>query len=700
MPLPTVNLDDRRFDDILREARQLIPQFCPEWTDHNASDPGMAILEVFAWMTDLLLLRVNQVPEKVLVAFLDMIGVQLAPPRAASAPVTFYLSAAQEQPLTINLGTEVATVRTEINEAIVFTTEREGIIVPPQIRGLYTANLLAQAPADDPRAEAPASKVQVHGLEHLHLRGHPFPVFQPQPQAGDAFYLQFADDHSDHVLGLTFGVEVAGGAGVNPDHPPYVWEVWQGGVKRWEKCEVEHDGTRAFNEPGELILRLPLMREGVHFGQSGYWLRCRLTNEQMHNGYKVSPDVETLHVDARGLTLPTRHATVVRQEVLGQSSGLPGQQFTLLSTPVLALDREQDLIDAHLPGGQVETYHLVSDFAESTSTDRHFAFDPLAATVTFGPAVLQADGSVYRFGAVPPQDTILRLRRYQYGGGVLGNVPPHALVVLKSSIPYVARVTNHLRAAGGQNAQSLEDAVVKVPLVLRTRSRAVTADDYEFLATRLEGVARARCITPNMTQAGQTYQGSIKPLTVPPGHVALVVLPQVTTDDLMPLEDVVTDPLRPLSGRLAPARLTLSAELQTTVQNELDQRRPVGTSLEVRGPQYVWISVTATVRTAPDVARPVREDVRRRSLRTLYAYLNPFTGGPDGAGWPFGRSLSLSELYGLLRGVGGVEIVEDVQVVLTEPGQPDQRVAVENGSLYLPAQALLVSDVHTVRVDP
>ncbi|MFC6663531.1 hypothetical protein [Deinococcus multiflagellatus] len=98
MPLPTVNLDDRRFDDIMDEARRLIPQFCPEWTDHNASDPGMAILEVFAWMTDLLLYRVNQVPDKLLIAFLEMIGVQLAPPRAAGAPVTFYLSAPQDTP--------------------------------------------------------------------------------------------------------------------------------------------------------------------------------------------------------------------------------------------------------------------------------------------------------------------------------------------------------------------------------------------------------------------------------------------------------------------------------------------------------------------------------------------------------------------------------------------------------------------------
>ncbi|ASN81700.1 putative baseplate assembly protein [Deinococcus ficus] len=701
MPLPTVNLDDRRFDDILEEARRLIPQFCPEWTDHNASDPGMAIIEVFAWMTDLLLYRVNQIPDKLLVTFLDMIGVQLSPPRAASAPVTFYLSAPQDVPLALSQGTEVATIRTEINEAIVFTTEREGVIHPPVVSGLFTANTLAQPQAgtgEDVRPEGLVSQVQQHELARLGLPGHKFPVFQPEPQAGDAFFIQFAGDLSDHVLALTFEVELAGGAGVNPQFPPYVWEAWQGGVGRWAPCDIEYDGTHAFNMSGELILRVPTMREGTFFEQGGYWLRCRLTSEQMYNGYKVSPDVESLKVDARGITLPARHATVVHGEVLGQSDGLPGQRFTLLNSPVLNLDPDADVIECVLPEGVVQEYRPVSDFSESTPNDRHFMLDNLAAAVSFGPAVLQTDGSMYRFGAIPPQDAVLRMRRYQFGGGTVGNVPARSLVVLKSSIPYVARVTNHVAAAGGRNAQTLDDAILRVPQVLRTRTRAVTADDYEYLAAHVDGVARAKCITPNMATPGQTYPGQIRSLSVPPGQVTLALLPQVSTDDLIALDDVVIDPLSPLSGRIAPERLTLSAELRAAVQDELDPRRPVGTTLDLRAPQYVWVSVTATIRAYSGAARPVREDVRRRALRALYAYLNPFTGGPDGTGWPFGRALSVSELYGLLRGVPGVEVAEDVQIVLTEPGQPDQREHIV-GSLPLPPQAIIVSDVHHVRVD-
>src|SRR5215475_10984669 len=101
MPLPTPVLDDRRFQDIVDEAKRLIPHFCPEWTDHNVSDPGVALIELFAWMTEMLLYRVNQVPEKNYVKFLELIGVRLEPPRSAHAPVTFYLSAAQPEDVTV-----------------------------------------------------------------------------------------------------------------------------------------------------------------------------------------------------------------------------------------------------------------------------------------------------------------------------------------------------------------------------------------------------------------------------------------------------------------------------------------------------------------------------------------------------------------------------------------------------------------------
>ena len=138
MALPQIKLDERTFQDLVDEAKLRIPRYCPEWTNHNVSDPGVTLIELFAYMVDQLLYQVNRVPEKNYRAFLDMIGVRLAPPNAARAEVTFRLSAAQPNTLVIPKGTEVATPRTESNEAQIFTTESDLSIVPPELKYVLT----------------------------------------------------------------------------------------------------------------------------------------------------------------------------------------------------------------------------------------------------------------------------------------------------------------------------------------------------------------------------------------------------------------------------------------------------------------------------------------------------------------------------------------------------------------------------------
>src|SRR3954464_14883411 len=133
MPMPVPMLDDRKFQDIVDQAKRLIPRYCPEWTDHNVSDPGVALIELFAWMTDMLLYRVNQVPDKLYVKFLELIGIRLDPPRPARAPRILSLSAPHLTDLTIPEGTEVATVRAETSPAIIFSTEADLTIRNPKL---------------------------------------------------------------------------------------------------------------------------------------------------------------------------------------------------------------------------------------------------------------------------------------------------------------------------------------------------------------------------------------------------------------------------------------------------------------------------------------------------------------------------------------------------------------------------------------
>ena len=97
MPLQAPIIDDRRFEDIVEEARTLIPRYTPEWTDLNDNEPGMALVQLFAWMTDMMLFRLAQVPEAHYIKFLQLLGIELRPAEPAHAEITFPLSDTQPE---------------------------------------------------------------------------------------------------------------------------------------------------------------------------------------------------------------------------------------------------------------------------------------------------------------------------------------------------------------------------------------------------------------------------------------------------------------------------------------------------------------------------------------------------------------------------------------------------------------------------
>ncbi|GFO97061.1 hypothetical protein ig2599ANME_1259 [groundwater metagenome] len=76
MSLPIPNLDDRSFDDLMKEARSLIPVYDREWTNYNPSDPGITLLELFSWLSEMSIYRINKVPEENYRNFLKLIGVR------------------------------------------------------------------------------------------------------------------------------------------------------------------------------------------------------------------------------------------------------------------------------------------------------------------------------------------------------------------------------------------------------------------------------------------------------------------------------------------------------------------------------------------------------------------------------------------------------------------------------------------------
>ncbi len=129
MSLKSLNLDDRRFDDLLEAAMTRARQSCPEWTDFSAGDPGRVLLELFAYLTEVMIYRLNRLPEKAYVEFLRLLGVELRPPVAAAVTLRFTVKTPQDRAVRIPRGTRVAAERAGASgDAPVFVTAEDAEI--------------------------------------------------------------------------------------------------------------------------------------------------------------------------------------------------------------------------------------------------------------------------------------------------------------------------------------------------------------------------------------------------------------------------------------------------------------------------------------------------------------------------------------------------------------------------------------------
>ncbi len=647
MSLPSPNLDDRRFQQFVDDAKRYIQQRAPEWTDHNVSDPGITLIETVAHMADQIVYRLNRVPEKNHLAFLDLVGISLFPPSAARTDVTFWLSAPQEEPILVPVGTEVATLRTEREEAVIFATERDLTVVPSSLRRLAV------------QRQGEAVTDQTTEL----TEGKDLMCFAEAPSPGDCMLigLSAAVPHCALALELDSRVD---GVGVDPRQPPLVWEAWT--ADGWQPCEVDRDGTGGLNRPGDIVLHVPgghvLSRNGGH--EAG-WLRCRVTDPLPGQPfYTTSPTVRRAEAYTIGGTTRAVHAEAVYDETLGESTGLPGQRVRLTHTPVVGDDPPVLLQTAGFDGW--EDWTVVTDFAASAPDDRHIVLDATTGDISFGPSVREPDGSLRQYGAVPPKGAVIRASRYRTGGGKAGNVARGAIQVMRSSIPFVAEVVNREAARGGVDGETVEEAKVRAPVSLRAQERAVTLRDYEELARRAAPeTARITCLEGEEGEHG-AYA------------VRVLVVPQA-----------VPDP----GGRLRFEQLVPGDDLLARITRYLDERRLIGTRLAVGPPYYQGVTVVATLH----AFRGVDTDrVRRQAHDALYEYLDPLTGGADGKGWPFGRPVQSGEMFAVLQRVPGVELVDEVILHAADPLTGKRGEATDR--IDLAAPSLVFSFDHRVRV--
>jgi hypothetical protein len=360
-----------------------------------------------------------------------------------------------------------------------------------------------------------------------------------------------------------------------------------------------------------------------------------------------------------------RHCEMVDAELIGVGTGAPGLTLGIARPPVIAPtgDGLDLVVGIQSPAAVIaasateiqyddKTYRIwreVENFSNLEANRFVYVADRLAGTITFAPAarmyktadLLQETPAA--LAEIPGADCEIRVW-YRRGGGAQGNVTANMLTMLKDPIPGL-EVTNPNPAAGGAAAESIDNALIRGPQELHSLHRAVTARDFELVATRSSGaVDRATAFTKAALW-----------VHAPPGTVEVLLVPHIPEESHG-------------GGRIAIEQLEAheSDVAREQIQTALDQRKPLGTYCLVNWARYKTVQVKA------EVIVHREEDpaaVHQRVMGRLWRTINPLSSSADSRGWPIGQALSVWDIYKIISAEPGVSSVSRVRMLVDEvPG--------------------------------
>ncbi|MCX7570278.1 putative baseplate assembly protein [Tumebacillus sp. DT12] len=716
--LPVPNLDDRLFEEIVGDARKMIPKLFPQWTDENAHDPGITMMELFSWLAEMQQYYLNRVTRKNELKFLKLLGVQLRPAACARTDVTFDRIGSH---LRLPPG-----MKLEAND-LTFETEEGLWLLPARIE-----RVLVQTDADayDFTSANGNGKVTYFAFGAEARKGNRLLVgFDQELPSGRPFAL---------TVRLYEGYPIPMGPLTEEHgdvcHPSarVVWSYF--GEAGWQEIEPLQDETAHLSRSGRITFTLPAaMRETtVHPATDlpRYWLRC--TVEQA--GYELPPKVEVIELntisavhrdtqsetfsfDSEGTaeqTFTVEHALAFFEEVevqvragedgtwrswafdaereaeaavtkircletppagadtvrviaftgefaadrwIGRSNGLPKQRFLLPFQQVLP---ETMLLQVGVrdpfTGEQLwEDWTCVEDFDRSEAEDRHFLYLPETGEIVFG------DNEA---GLIPESDEEpnLRLIRLALGGGVRGNVQKGLIRAVEADdAPYATLgVHNRDHAYGGAERETLEEAKARIRRDLKQSHRAVADADFERIAKRTPGLRVARAKAIPHYRVGMR-EGS------PAADNVVTVVAVPYNEEKKPL---------PSPGFLQ------------TVQEYVDRHRLLTTEVEVVPPVYVAVTVQASV-----VVDPARQAQARAQIQeALHRCLDPLNDEDHSTGWAFGQPVYRADVYSVIHGLPGVEYIQDLRLEASGPGS----YVDASGDVRLPLHGLVYSGEHRI----
>jgi hypothetical protein len=701
MPIVVPNLDDRDFEQLYQELRARVPVHTPEWTNLNDSDPGVTLLQLFAFLADNLGYRSNRIPEATRRTFLTLLGRGLQPATPAVGFVSFQLEAASR---VVPEGTVARAGK------VSFRTLRSVSVLPVEARVFW---------------KRPRTDLDEDTLEHLRRLHEPFlgttgssslafydPVELAAPTTGvPPTVVDLADPVTGPVDGalwiavcatetavraagnqpaaavdatgaliagqtLTLGVlpgATEDGRRLDPARstipeadPGLVVEASAPGPGPTYRRVQPTYAQQVLDRPGVLDVPLPaldsltgpwdvdpstegtgdhppVVQDAALAARIVTWLRVRRPSSGTAGSAPGGAPLSWVGANVASVVQATR----VVAEQLAVGNGAPDQRYRTANVPILLDQADPPVVEVQGSDGQWEAWTPTDSLYAAAADDKVFIIDAEAGVVSFGTGL---------HGFRPPLLAGIRIT-YDWGGGPVGVVPIDA--INKADLPAGVKVRNPLGTWGGSAAETVEEGERSIPTWLRHRDRAVTASDFRDIVLRTPGVDLGRCDVLSL------FDPRADPPVADPtdaaGAVTVMVVPRA--DALAPSPPATTDP-----------------HVLEAVCRWLDPKRLLTTQVFVRGARWVPVVVSIGIALMPG---EVREEVEQRAAAAIRGYLSPLTGGLVGAeqpgitveatggsptGWPLQTAVRRDDLTAAATRVPGVRYVEGVRLAVTRSG--------------------------------
>ncbi len=648
MPLPIPNLDDRRFDDLVAEAKARLATHLPELTQIAPGDPMHSFVDLFAWLTETILYRANLIPERLRRVFLNLLQIPLRPARAArgivcvdASPTSALLPPLLTDGSQLKAGKQTLTAVGELQPTCLglqVAIKEKMDAAALKALGLTLQDLQEQFGLRKGENPTPFQPRRFEpGKETLSLIGSLDSAFYlaciaPKQLAGQLPQLR------QHLAGITLNIAIAPADDLEEDainelNPrPLVWELastGEQGEALYLPLDVLADSSRGGRQTGVVRLRLPKntslfqafaptdpmfggvgdqppeLADEVDAARVALWLRLRCPEH---------PDLQLGYLGLNGVDVLAQGFK--QDQIVGMGTGQPDQVIALPDRHIDAGSLQLDVED----NGAWVRWQRVDFLAGQAADARVYQLDAQSGFVTFGDGISA--------GRRPSLGARIRTAAYLYGGGSEGNLRAGTIKEIVNGSPR-HKLRHEWPLQGGLDAETVEQAEKRIPQFLTHRNRAVTREDFKHICETnpVNPVARAEVKVgflpgARIEAARNNVPGVVSVFVLPPGEPALGHTPK-------PTQGLLKDVFAYLLNRVL-----------------------IGTELYVLSPEFVPVAISVKIQVRD---AETEQQTLRQVQYALVDYLWPLApGGARGTGWPMGGAVRGNELITQAARVEGV----------------------------------------------